>query len=279
MAVLGFPLSGVITSWGSGSDFVAKLASYNAFDTFTLNLSGTTFDATPFATSYRATGKGLNTLTVSMDGFPKHPSGSIPFMGQYGLITYASGYVANAFAWDLDIEREVAPVTGFLTSPSRWTTSAVGRVSWSGKYQCYRDDTTTPAGTNLTAESASASLTVVSGAGGRVFSGSIISNSVGIPVKVGSVVVDSYSFSGTGALVNTGTATVCCYPADADGSALAARETNKTLTLELVGSGSMPIAGTAQWTKISIKNKVDEPVRITVDTVFSGSVTGFSGMT
>ena len=111
--------------------------------------------------------------------------------GQAGSVTYAAGYVTNAFKWDIDISAETLPVTPFGAT---WVSRISGLFDWKGSYECYVDDTTVLplAGTT------GAATFVASGA--KQYSGTIITTGIRAGVAAdGSGRTITVSFDGNGA--------------------------------------------------------------------------------
>jgi len=268
MAIIGIPLTGSVTSWGSGTDFVNRLVTMNLPKDFTLSHEGSTFDATGLAAAtYMKTGKSLRSAKGSFTAHIK-----VPQDGRVGLVTYAAATVASLNSWNIDISREIAESTVF---GDLWKRFTPGRVSWKGSYSGYQDDTTGPSLAIRTAEPAAAEFQVITGGAGRQLTGNIVTTSLSIPVKLGSIVTCEYGFEGDDKLVSVGTPTDnALWPADSTGALLAGKEEGKTLTLQTVTGQT--ISGKALWSSIKIANAVGSPVTLTVDFVFSETVSGLT---
>lgn len=264
MAAIGFPLTGQVTSWGSGTDFVAKLITHNSAKSFTLNATGKQNDASILTSNFAAFVKSTKTVTgtivcelaTALDGYNGSVSGT--------------GYFANLNAWEIAISRTLAEITPFGQS---WAKFTPGMVSWNGSYSGFLDDTTAPDAPNLASDPASATFTVISGGTGKQLVGSIIRSGSAIVTNRQAVSTVSMNFQGTGALTTTGSSTAALWPTDASGTALSAVE-SKTLVLQTVTG--LTISGVAYWNSIKITNRVGENVRVEIGFTYSDTVTGLS---
>lgn len=268
MAVQGFVTSGAVTSWGSGSDFVAKLLTGQGFKSFILRGTGLVNDATRFAsTAYftskvKATRGARGTMTAYL---------ATPLDGLNGLVTYATNTSAAATlvnAWSMTLTRPVANITPFGNT---WETYSVGYVNGTGSYSGWPDDTNPLSAAVLSAEPASATFQLISGGGGKQLAASIITNSLDADVTVNQQPTHSYGFETTGAITTVGTSTAALWTADADGSLLSQLPV-KTLTL--TAYSGITYVGSAFWTAIRIDCRVGSPIMVSVDFVFTGAVTG-----
>jgi hypothetical protein len=272
MAILGEPINAGVTSWGTGSDFVAKLLAGQCFNGLVWNGTGSTFDASCFGQTPNFTKEGTSLRDVK---FTLEAHLATPQDGLLGLVTFGNGDALNLNGWDMNITRPLYDVTVF---GSYWRQYKPGLVSWSGSYSGFIDDTTAVNGPLLTGLATNgfgdATFTILSGgATGKALNGNINYTGTSGDIKRGKEATKSYNFKGSGALKTVGTVagTDVLWTADATG-ALLSEVTSKTLVLTY--NTAMTLSGTAFWSSIRINNKVGQPVKITVDGSFSDVVTG-----
>lgn len=267
MANIGYVTTGAVTSWGSGSDFVAKLLSGQGFKSFQLTGTGIVNDATRYASTpyFTSKVKGTRGARVTMQAFL-----ATPLDGLNGLVTYTSGFAPATLvnSWSMSLTRPVTNITPF---GNVWETYSVGFVNGTGNFSGWPDDTTALSAAVLSAEPASATFQLISGGGGKQLAASIITNSLNSDFTANQQATMSYGFETTGAITTVGTSTAALWTADADGSLLSQLPV-KTLTLtSLTGQ---TYVGSAFWTRIGIDCKVGSPIMVSVDAVFTGAVTG-----
>ncbi len=116
-------------------------------------------------------------------------------VGRSGSVTFATGYVTNAFAWSVDNAQETVNVTGFGDAGVSAFLSTV--TSWSGQYEAYADSSAT---VTLPTRDAAATATLLDGAGGETWVGGIIITNVAKSVAFDGAPSLVFSFQGTGAL-------------------------------------------------------------------------------
>jgi hypothetical protein len=126
--------------------------------------------------------------------------------GCTGLVTFEDGYVANAFAWELEVaweEHDVTAYNGTGVTDMAWLP---GLASWSGSYQCYVDHQT--AIEDLTAAngtSGSATFKVFETTADDTLAGNIITTGAEVVSEVGGKNLVRYNFVGDGDLTGAGT--------------------------------------------------------------------------
>jgi len=114
--------------------------------------------------------------------------------GVTGSVTFASGYVTNAFQWEIEGTAEELDTTPFSPT-SGYATMTTGLKRWRGSYQCYVDDTTAQPLPALTGAATFVAVT------GRQYSGTIHVTSTRTSVSVdGSQRMMTITFVGDGAL-------------------------------------------------------------------------------
>jgi hypothetical protein len=264
MAIVGFPFTAAITSWGSGSDLVAKLITYNGPLDATVTADADLFDVTAMGSTFKSPGgKGRIAVKFTIDFQLATPQD-----GRLGLVTYGSGVTFKS--WDLNINREMGDITPFGQQFYKYIP---GQVSWDGTIVGFSDDATWY-GPARAGEAASSTFTVISGGTGKQLVGSIVTKSSGKAIKRGSVVEDTYSFVGQGALTTTGSSTAALWAADGTGASLTALENTKTLVLQ--AATGQTLSGIAMWNSIKIKNAVGQNVGVSISGMFSDTVTGLT---
>jgi hypothetical protein len=268
MSILGEPIVGAATSWGTGSDYVAKLLSYQSFQGIAWQTTGGLADSSVFGgpANFTTDVAGLRGAKFSLDAHLL-----VPQDGLNGLVTFASGDALNISGWEMTLQRPLYDVTTFGKT---WQCYKPGLVSWSGSYEGFLDDTAAVNGPLLTAGAAAATFTVVAGGTGKQLAGNIqYSATSGNVKRGGGAGSKSYNFKGIGALTTVGSSTNMLWPADGTG-ALVSELTAKTLVLTY--NTSLALSGTAFWNSIRITNKTGQPVQIQIDGMYSDTVTGFT---
>ena len=129
-----------------------------------------------------------------------------PISGHVGTITFASGYVANANAYTMDLSVTELDVTPFAPT-ARWKTYIPSIWGWNGTYSCYIDDTTALKTAGTPDPSASATFTVNS-TGTNTLAGSIQITGASKNAAVGTASNVTYNYRGDGQLTAAGSANI-----------------------------------------------------------------------
>ena len=108
-------------------------------------------------------------------------------------MTFAGGYVTNAFRWNVDYVADALDSTDFTTIGPR--TFIPGLTSWSGSYECYWDDAI-----NLVDPGAAAAAAIFQLVGAQTLAGDIIVTGVRPAVQVDDIARVVVDFQGTGVL-------------------------------------------------------------------------------
>lgn len=116
--------------------------------------------------------------------------------GVGGQVTFAGGYVTNAFRWNVDYVADVLESTDFTVTADR--TFIPNLRSWSGSYECYWDDTV-----NLVDPGAAAAVATFQLNAGQTLTGEIIVTGVRPAVQVDDIARVTIDFQGTGLLTIT----------------------------------------------------------------------------
>jgi hypothetical protein len=269
-----FGTSGLISSWGSGTDFTNRLvSSYNSPVSTTINLIADSHDATRFTSD---TGgaiparniKGLRSISGSFKAFV---SGTTPRIGSTGLLTYGT-YGGFCNAYDLNLKAAFADTTIFNATAPEWKAFTPGLISWDFSADAFVDNATALPGAGLDAEPASVTFQVGSA---KSLSGSAITTSVQFetdPTKVQTV-----KFSAVGdSYLSVAGATGELFAVDPGGGVYTL--TTPVLNTMTVVSAGTTYSGSAFWTSINLKVAVGSPIEITVNWQGSGAWTGFTGV-
>jgi hypothetical protein len=266
--MLGEPVAAAVTSWGSGSDFVAKLTTYQSFEGIAFDAKGDTFDASFFggAANFTASGASLLGVDFSLEAQP------VAFQDGYnGALTFATGDVLNITGWTMNISRPLYPGTPL---GQQWIKYRPGLVTITGTIEGNFDGTVMPSRPLISTGWGSATFTVVSGGTGKQLAGSINYTQTSANLKRGANATKQYNYKASGALTTVGSATNCLWAADASGSILSGIEIDKALVLTT--NTAMTLSGAAYWKSIAITNKTGSPVTVKVDGSFSDTVTGLA---
>lgn len=269
---------GLVTSWGS-SDFTSALigSTYAKPFEFTLDLQGDTPDRTTFVSGGATFGRNIKGLK-SWDGKITAQLGT-PVIGSLGLVTFASGYTANCYGFEVNISAAVHPATVFAGSSGvKWRSFVPGLVRGTFSFDCYADSATAIAGVGLDAEAASATFAVIDGAGGKQIGGTIITSSASLSASPDKPNLVRYSGVFDSQMTTGGTSTVALWAVDAGGGTytLTTPATGKTLTLQ--SYTSQTYSGTAFWKSIGVKCAVDSPVMVDIGFQGYGALSGVTGI-
>jgi hypothetical protein len=231
-------LFGKLTSWAGtiNTDLIE-----NQEVNYTLNYS---FDDRPYV-PFGASGVVFGSRTVGRsfwDGTVNMQLATVQ-TGNLGSVTFANGYVANAYKWTMDIVANVHEVTPFGVTAKTWMP---GVITATGTYSAIIDDTTALSAPGVTG---TATFSINDGAGEKQLSGTVFVTVVAINVdpESGQANVDfSYAFSGSITTAGTGS-----YLWDAGASTIT---TPVAGSLVLQAHTSRTFTGSAFWKKISIVN-------------------------
>jgi len=274
--------TGLVTSWGSAS-FNSLLVGTNAAPaSFTFTAVGDSLDTTRFRSSspyaaYKRVTKGLRSISGSFKSYIN----LTPRVGCTGLITNlinttSGSTVYDAFlnSYNISIKAAMQDTTRFNATCPEWREFTAGIVDWSGSASGYLDDATAlpaPAQDNGLDATNLAIFQISSGGTGKQLKGKVLITNVNTDVNPSNIIPVKFDFVGDDNLETVGTAAELW----GAGTYTVTTPISETLTLQTDTGGTY--AGSAFWTSIDIKCKVDEPLEITVNWQGTGAWTGFTG--
>ncbi|MBX3376049.1 MAG: hypothetical protein KF678_03485 [Phycisphaeraceae bacterium] len=272
-----YGILGKVTSW-SGTFVADLIGTSNSPATFTLNQVVDTSDVTRFVT-----GSGGARIGRNIPGL-KSWSGTIscqlatPRIGNAGLVTYSSGYVANVKSFNISLNADSTDTTVFASTDPTWKSFTPGIVRWSGSYETFLDSATAPHGAGMAAEPAAASFALVDDAGStadKILAGNVITQSLGISVAPASISTANYAFVGDDQPTVTGTYVggIMTDP----GGGVYSITTPIAGAMVLQSYTSQTFSGSAFWTSISFKCEVGQPITVDINFQGTGPLTGPSG--
>ena len=187
-----------------------------------------------------------------------------PATGAAGSVTYGSGYVVNAYVWDMTIEGDSYESTGFgdVTGSDDWLVFSPGPYQWGGSYGCYVDSSTSIPDADEAFSSATFAVD-----GSKTFAGSIATRlvSVGETNPRGLVPVN-FEYRGSGLVTAAGSGNLFAAAA-VDGPDAAA-------SLVLQAASGKTYTGSAFWTRITIGPVgIRELSRFSIDFQGTGALT------
>lgn len=273
-----YGLLGKVTSWAG--TFVSDLiATSNSPAVFTLNQTVDTFDVTRFVATSGGARIGRNIPGLRSWNGTISCQLAVPHIGNTGLVTYGSGYVAQVKGFNLTLAADMADTTVFASTDPTWKSFTPGLVRWNGSYDAFVDSATPPHGAGLTAEPAAATFSLVDDAGGsvdKIIGGNIITQSMGLSVAPGAINTVKYAFIGDDQPTVTGTY-VGAIATDTAGPTYAIT-TPLAGALVLQSYTSQTFSGSAFWTSISFKCEVGQPITVDINFQGTGALTGPSGI-
>jgi hypothetical protein len=196
MATFVVGTGSAVTSWaGNNNQYLVgdPVAAYG----FTVSVTADAFDSTPLGSTVVTQDLGLYSWTAQI--VARYSPAAI---GNLAGITYATGYVANAQGYTLNLAWAPNDVTPFGTAAGK--VFAPGLLKWGGSYECLYDDTTVGV-MPVTGASGSATFTLVTEASeDHELEGDIHTVGIANAAQVGQSATHNVTFEGNGDLTATG---------------------------------------------------------------------------
>lgn len=270
--------AGLVTSWGTGTDFTQVLISTNNKPSeFGLDIKAATHDRTTFVSSTGAPFARNIFGTHSWDGKIKAHLGT-PQVPTLGNVTFSSSYALNVYAYTLNIQadmHEATPMAG--SSGVKWLHFVPGLVKVSGSFDCYADGSTNIASPGLDVGAAAATFDVVAGGTGKTIGGNIITSSASLSVSAsGKPNTVKYQFVFDSQVTTAGTGTIL-WAVDAGGGVFTlTTPVAKTLTLQ--SYTSQTYSGSALWKSIGLTCSLTSPAMLDIGYQGLDVLTGPTGV-
>jgi hypothetical protein len=253
-------LTGVVTSWGSDTEFTYELVKdLMRPNEFSLNMNNADLDTTPFTgpTVYGSALPGLREWSGSIAGF-LGTSGTPASDGIGGLVATAE-YDLLVRSWEITLTADALDVTNWTDLSARWKGYAPGIVRWSGTYEAIIDNAT-----HIGIPAAAAGAATFTLSSGNSWAGNIFTTQIGAAVRVGDVNVARFAFRGTGDVTFTGS------NAGVRAGALATPEAE---SLVLTAYSGRTYTGNAFWTSIRTTCNIGDAIKTSVDFRGTGALT------
>lgn len=271
--------TGLVTSWGS-TGFNSLLVGTNQSPSkFSMTVVGDALDSTRFRSSspyaaYKRVTRGLRSISGSFTSYVS----TTPRTGCTGLVTNlfatTTGTTYDAFinAYNINIKAAMQDTTLFNATCPEWRSFTAGLVEWGGSASGFLDDATYLAGpaqdNQPTTSSANFATFQISST--KSLKGALITTNVSTDVDPRNIIPVKFDFVGDDYLNTTGAA------AELWGAGDYTITTPIAETLTLQTDTGNTYSGSAFWTSIDIKCKVDELLEITVNWQGTGAWTGFT---
>lgn len=275
--------TGLVTSWGS-TGFNSLLVGTNAAPaSFTFAAVGDALDTTRFRSAspnaaYKRVSKGLRSISGSFRSFVN----LTPRVGCTGLVTNLINTTSGSTVYDaflqeynLSIKAAMTDTTRFNSVCPEWREFTPGIVDWSGSARGFLDDAVALPGPMQDAGLDATNLATfqISGTGtGKQLKGKVLITNVNTDVNPANIIPVSFDFVGDDNLETVGSA------AELWGAGQYTITTPVAETLTLQTDTGQTYSGSAFFTSIDIKCKVDEIIEINVNWQGTGQWTGFTGV-
>lgn len=263
-------LAGKVTSWSGYTALIGTLAKPLGI---TLDMQGGNSDKTGFGSSgviVKANNPTLRSYLARIQGYFLNAG---PVNGSTGLITFASGFVAHAHAFTLEItwdEEQYAVFNG--SGVDDWSYAPL-LASWRGTWTTYLDsDTAFSDIDGATDSSAAATFKLFENTVDDTLAGNIIVTGGPVQVPVNGLPTLQYSFMGDGQLTAAGTVLGVTGTGIFDDSA-------KTLVTPTPGSlvwqiaASRTVTATAFPNRVAIGCQIGQTTTLDIDARISGGIT------